>query len=245
MKEKKEKLKNIKVIKVIVWDMDGTLYGPDPQLLVAIKDTQLKILAKTKNKSIDQIKSLYLRMKKKYKSGTIVLNKLGCGSYKSILTITDNVITKEFIQKDPQLLEMFRSLSSFRHLILANKVRVATLRQLKWLGLNPKIFEKIFTIEDFGMTKPSPRPFKMVLDYTKLPAENHLMVGDRLEVDLIPAKKLGMKTCLVWHVKSASWRTTCLPRDTDKRRHFTGWRKSKIADVSIPTVYDIVDILEI
>lgn len=211
-------MKKLKNLKILVWDVDGTLYKPNPGLLALIEEAQFKILVKKKNISLADAKSLYLPLKKKYKSGTTVLYKEGSGSYQRILLITDKVVTKNFIKKDPRLLKIFSKLSSFRHLILANKTKPATIKLVKWLGLNPKIFEKIFTIEDFGVTKPSLKPFKMVLNYTKLLPKDHLMIGDRVEIDLLPAKKLGMKTCFVWG-------------------------KSDIADVSIPEIYDIVRVL--
>jgi len=39
--------------------------------------------------------------------------------------------------------------------------------------------------------------FQTVLDFTKRPGGEHLMIGDRPDVDLAPAKAIGMKTCLI------------------------------------------------
>lgn len=215
--------KKLQNIKILVWDLDGTLYRSIPELSALIKKKEVEILARHKNPPAVKATKLFDKLKRKYKSGTTALFKQGCGSYQEILTLTDNLITKQFIKEDSKLVRIFSKLGRFRHLILANKIRAAALRQIKWLGLNPKLFEKIFTIEDIAVTKPSLRPFKSVLEYTKLPPFEHLMIGDRVEVDLIPAKKLGMKTCLVWQKEPVA---------------------NKNIDITIPTIYDIVKILE-
>jgi len=63
------------------------------------------------------------------------------------------------------------------------------------LGLE-KYFE-IFTPRETKFLKPDPRAFLAVLEKLKIKPEETLMVGDELERDLIPAKKLGMETILI------------------------------------------------
>ena len=63
------------------------------------------------------------------------------------------------------------------------------------LGLE-KYFE-IFTPRETKFLKPDPRAFLAVLEKLKVKPEETLMVGDELERDLIPAKKLGMETILI------------------------------------------------
>jgi FMN phosphatase YigB (HAD superfamily) len=58
------------------------------------------------------------------------------------------------------------------------------------------------------------------MEKTGLPPVAHLMIGDRERVDLVPAKKLGMKTCLVWAAEP-----------------------SMVADITLPTVYDLSQVL--
>jgi len=63
------------------------------------------------------------------------------------------------------------------------------------LGLE-KYF-KIFTPRETKFLKPDPKAFLAVLKKLKVRPEETLMVGDELERDLIPAKKLGMETILI------------------------------------------------
>jgi 8-oxo-dGTP diphosphatase/putative hydrolase of the HAD superfamily len=48
--------------------------------------------------------------------------------------------------------------------------------------------------DDYGITKPDPRYFEAVLKKCNCKAEESVMVGDRIDKDVIPAKLAGMKT---------------------------------------------------
>jgi putative hydrolase of the HAD superfamily len=91
---------------------------------------------------------------------------------------------------------------------------------LSALGLNRNIFKEIVTSELVGVNKPKDGGFKYIMEKSGMDAALHLMVGDRELVDLAPAKALGMKTCLVWSLKP-----------------------SMVADITLPTVYDLSQVL--
>lgn len=50
--------------------------------------------------------------------------------------------------------------------------------------------------DDVGISKPDPEIFQMALEKASCSAENAVMVGDRLDNDIFPAKAMGFKT--VW-----------------------------------------------
>ncbi len=51
--------------------------------------------------------------------------------------------------------------------------------------------------EDLGVAKPDLLFFQMVLDGLGVPANSAVMVGDRLDADVLPAKTLGLRTIRV------------------------------------------------
>lgn len=63
------------------------------------------------------------------------------------------------------------------------------------LGLLKYINLVIASAED-GVVKPDLRIFEIVLNKADCKAEESVIVGDRLENDIVPANKIGMKT--VW-----------------------------------------------
>ena len=48
--------------------------------------------------------------------------------------------------------------------------------------------------DDYKTTKPDPRYFSQILEKWKCNTEESVMVGDRIDKDIIPAKMIGMKT---------------------------------------------------
>lgn len=71
-------------------------------------------------------------------------------------------------------------------------------RQEAWLRLCylqlHHVFDMVITYEDTGEYKPSPAPFRMVLDKMGIEPAEALMVGDWPERDIVGAAELGIKT---------------------------------------------------
>ena len=241
-------VKKLKNIKVLVWDVDGTLYQTPAEFYNQLHQFWVGEVKKKLGLSFEKAEKIYDQYKKKYLSSTLTLKVLGIGEEKEILVKSEEIVKgKKFIKKDPKLVGLFRKLKNFRHLVLRNGTRRETIARLELLGLIERekrgkylstersdrfypcleysgglgSFERVFgTVDAFDTVKPDEKVFKKILEYTKLPADQHLMIGDRVEVDLMPAKKLGMRTCLVWS-------------ESD----------NKNVDVSIKRIYDIINLL--
>ena len=78
--------------------------------------------------------------------------------------------------------------------IIANQVAGAEER-LKGFGLQ-KYFGVVVTSAELGVAKPDRAIFEKAMELAGCEAENAVMVGDRLDNDIIPAKAIGLTT--VW-----------------------------------------------
>jgi len=58
-------------------------------------------------------------------------------------------------------------------------------------------FAHQFTQDNFSITKPDPRYYEEILQAIGVDPQACIMVGDRIDKDIIPAKQLGMKTVLI------------------------------------------------
>lgn len=204
-------------IKVIVWDVDTTLYKDIPELSMAFRDGCIRVIAEAKNLSFPAAEELFEKERIKYNSSSLVFKTLGLDIKKIIPEIQRQIHKTDFIKPDPKLLPMFKSLKNFRHFIISNAMVEDDRATLKKLGVPVGIFERIITAQDCQEPKPDPEPFRFLLKITGLAPSQHVYIGDREKVDIAPAKKLGMKTILVWG-------------------------ESKIADLSLPTVYDVASV---
>lgn len=78
--------------------------------------------------------------------------------------------------------------------IIANQSVGSKQRLADW-GIG-KYFDLVIASAEAGVEKPNPEIFRIALKRANCLPENAVMVGDRTDNDIMPAKKLGMKT--VW-----------------------------------------------
>lgn len=78
--------------------------------------------------------------------------------------------------------------------IIANQ-KLGTAERLESWGLR-QYFEVIVASAEIGYAKPDKAIFEKAFELARCTAAESMMVGDRLDNDIIPAKSLGMKT--VW-----------------------------------------------
>lgn len=214
---------NIRNIHVLIWDFDGTLYKPIPDLWRDVREAEYHVIADhtewEREKVLAEFNALY---KVKLASATQVVAKLANISVMQAATEMEPYYDRtKYLARDEQLIALFQKFSAYTHYLLVNGIQKKISEALTTLGLSQSLFVEIVTSEIVGDNKPSPKGFLYILDKTKLPPEQHLMIGDRIDVDLTPAKTLGMKTCLV------TW---------GEAPHVSG-------DATVPTVYDLANLL--
>ncbi len=102
---------------------------------------------------------------------------------------------KELEQPYPFTEGVLQTLSERYHLgIIANQSAGSAQRLADW-GIG-RYFDLVLASAEAGVEKPNPAIFEMALRRAGCLPENAVMVGDRLDNDILPAKQLGMKT--VW-----------------------------------------------
>ena len=115
----------------------------------------------------------------------------------------------------------------FRLGIIANQL-TGTAQRLDAWGLL-KYFDVVAASAELGVAKPDKLIFEKALALAGCQPHNSVMVGDRLDNDIIPAKAFGMKT--VWIRKGLA---IYQPTDLGKN----------VADWIIDTLSDLKDIFE-
>ena len=107
----------------------------------------------------------------------------------------------ESITPDEELNLKIRQLQEkYNMIVLTNGKSYEQRMKLEKLGLE-NIF-KLYISGETHISKPKDKAFINVLESEGLSVDETMMVGDSLYHDIVPAKKLGLKTCLVekkWH----------------------------------------------
>lgn len=215
-------MQKISGVSVCIWDFDGTLYRPTPALTQAIIEADYELIMRhtgwDKAKTVEEFHKIY---KVKTPSSTETAAELaGISVQEAAIECELYKDRRPFLSRDQRLIDMFAKLTHYTHYFLVNGIQEKVRESLDVLGVSPDIFREFVTAEVVGVNKPQPDGFRYIMEKTGLPADAHLMIGDRVAVDLVPAKALGMKTCLVW---------------SDV--------KDSIADVVLPEVYGVVSVL--
>jgi len=209
-------------VKILIWDFDGTLYIPNQALWNEVREAEYRTIMEKRQWSHEQAVAEFERYYKKITpSATRAVAQIcGITTAEAAAIMERYYDRRTFLTRDEKLISLFQTLTHFTHFILANGVRHRIEETLEVLGVPKSTFQEILTAETTGENKPDDRGFRYIMEKTKLPAASHLMIGDREAVDLVPAKALGMHTCLVW---------------SDVL--------SPVADVTVKTVYDIAQLL--
>ncbi len=187
------------MIKHIWFDVDGTLTIHTPEFHKVHNALRYKTYADFIKKPVTkELMEEYETLYKKYGSNSAVFRSLGLPSdywQKYFNTIDEvkyfkpNIVVKKTLEqlKDKVPISIFTNVKPERN--------VSTLAAI---DVKPELFTYIITGDDIKERKPALDGFYLMIEKTKLPPGEILYVGDRVDVDIKPAKLVGMKTCLVW-----------------------------------------------
>ncbi len=115
----------------------------------------------------------------------------------------------------PETVEILRYLYEKGYLIgvIANQ-SLGTEKRLENWGIR-KYFISVTASAEEGIAKPDPEIFLRALKRSGGIAENSVMIGDRLDNDIAPAKALGIKTVWIKQGFSAYCSPTCTKEQPD------------------------------
>ena len=187
-------------IKKLGFDIDGTLYERNGemdnriQLKVAEKLLQIKPELECLEGALAFFKNEY---EKKFKGGRTILREAG---YTESSKVMDECLTTadimDLIKPDTKLTNLMLDLSKLYSLfIVTSNPRNLAIAKLERLGLKENTFEFLVCSEDGDKRKGI--AFNYALRQSRLPAINHLYIGDSPGSDIEPARTMGMHTILV------------------------------------------------
>ena len=198
---------NLRMIKVLVWDLDGTLFV-SPEAAHLMKQTFINMVAKQRGLSTRKAEGIF-SLKTKNLNWSRATSRLTGQPERKVLEGLENTIDRSIhIKRELKVVGILKKLGRFRHIVLTNASHENTISTLRLLGFagegKGKVspFEKIFSLDSVKSYKPRAKMFKQVVNYTHLPPNSHLMIGDSLTTDILPAKKLNFQTCLVGGYKT-------------------------------------------
>lgn len=203
-------------IKVILFDLDGTLLPMDQETFVkAYLGGMAKKLAPYGYNPEEMVKAIYAGMKAMTCNDGSTTNEeafwmaftgiLG-EKVKEDMPVFDDFYRNEFQQVKnicgflPEAAHTVRALKEkgYRVALATTPMfpSIATESRIRWAGLEPEDFEIFTTYENYHFCKPSLNYYKEVIEKLGVKAEECLMVGNDVGEDMV-TEELGMKVFLL------------------------------------------------
>jgi putative hydrolase of the HAD superfamily len=188
---------------LIIFDLDDTLI-----------DTTKKITPIMLKKAFDRLVELNVKIDNKIKAfnDLLTLDKTSFSSTKTLITFLDSLnVDKKFYDSviDEMSLNLDDNIKNFniknskeilsnlkkdyRLFLVTKGFKKFQLQKLKKAGLDTSYFSKIYITK-----KNKELFFKKIIDNNNINPKNVIVIGDKIDSDLKPAKKLG---CITIHMK--------------------------------------------
>lgn len=116
----------------------------------------------------------------------------------------------------PETVEVLKFLKAkYKIGVIANQSLGTADRLRQWDIL--QFIDLVIASAEEGVSKPDPRIFEIALERAGCKAENAVMIGDRIDNDVVPAKKMGMKTVWIRQGGGGLWQL----QDPEQQPDFT------------------------
>ena len=172
----------LKDIEWLFFDVGSTLINEEKAYEHRMRDME-----GAANKSYEEIYELAINFYKENKKGDLEVTKL-LGLPKQKWYFEDEVLYKETESCLEQLSKKYKIG------VIANQ-ELGTAERLQQHGIL-KYIDLVIASAEEGVAKPDPKIFEIALERSGCKAENAMMIGDRIDNDIVPAKKMGMKA--IW-----------------------------------------------
>lgn len=212
---------NRDIIKLVGFDLDQTLYKETAVTRRVYRDALYKLLAESLKIPYSEAKKRFLKSYEVLGSGTEAVRVMGIKNpEKFSAEVSTRAQQHLYLKRDERLVRLIQYLKSrYTLFLITASGEEASCLKLEKMGLSP---EYDFKYRIFGDSphggKTIGRSFRRMVELSRRKPQEHLYVGDREATDIIPAQKVGMQTAMAWH-------------------------KSRIADIELPTIYDLKKII--
>ena len=196
-------LKNLTNIKIIGFDLDGTLYPSSSSIDNLVREEiAKKILIKRPDfKTLESARNFFEERYLELGTGAKVLQEIGYKDPSAIMNeCLANAEVVDLIEPNLDLVNLLKKISfKYKLYLLTSSPKELSIRKLLKLGIPLELFNFTFWGDDLDVgSKSRGDAFNYVVKKTGIDFSKHLYIGDRLNSDILPAKKLGMKTVAVY-----------------------------------------------
>lgn len=183
-----------------VWfDMDGTLTVHTPEFDEVHNALRYKAYSDVIGRPVDDALAMeFEELYKKYASNSAVFTSLGKPS-NFWMQYYATIDQDKYYEPIPDVYETVDKLRKIVPVSLFTNDQLSNAsKTLAVVGVDMSWFTHVVSGDDIANRKPALDGFHLMIERSGIPAEQILYVGDRIGVDIVPAKAVGMLSCLVY-----------------------------------------------
>jgi len=191
-------------IRMICFDVDGTLYRDIGRVWEAVKPLAIDLVVQETGIKRDRVEDDFDREYLRVGSSTKVLKRFGINPKEFFKKKLETMDLTKVIDRNEWTVTGVRRLKEkgYRVSILSNGSLRVVKKKLAAIGLKEDDFEFVLTSDELGVSKPSRAAFEAVVGESgrmgdRLRYDQILYVGDREDIDIVGAKNAGMKAVLI------------------------------------------------
>ncbi len=202
-------------IKAVGFDLDQTLYGNTPEIQARVRGEIYNFISSTLDIPWERARERFEEAYKRIGEGGRTLESLGIqqGSER-LRDCLARANVAQVLSRDEKLIQLMGRLNTnyFTFLITESREDDAR-RKLAALGLSADQFDFTAFWDSTELRKHTGTIFPKIFRRSHYAPEEHLYCGDKMNDDIFPAKKAGLKTVLVGSENSQA--DYCLPKIHD------------------------------
>ena len=182
--------------------MGGTLYRETPAFNEIHDKLRYETYAAITGAPLAEAEARYQELYARYGSNSAVFTSLGKPSDFWQRTF-DNMDLAAVLEPDLTVTQTITELSKYVPVSLFTNFKKDKIEAvLKLLNISQGIFTFELSGDDITKRKPDLEGFEKMVGLSNLSPHELLYVGDRIDVDIKPAKAVGMKTALLWQTSA-------------------------------------------
>ncbi|MDP2946493.1 MAG: HAD hydrolase-like protein [Nanoarchaeota archaeon] len=190
------------MIKVIGFDLDGTLYENDERIQKRVRKKIYEKVSEICGIPIEKSRKLFEKFYTETSRGSAAIAKITdfygrkIGERDVVQEALEEADTSDLITKNYRLVDMLDRISKSRSIdLLTSSTEINANRKLELLGIFHNAFEYVLTSEDGS--KSNGEKYQKWMRLRNLWPTEHLYVGDNKKQDIDVPKSLGIRTCFI------------------------------------------------
>lgn len=186
------------MIKLIIFDQDGTFYSPNHKLAKVLRDKTKEWIKKVLKIERNELESLYLKLPSKYPNPLDGFSSIGLRAKDYMNNVFDEINPPKYLRENKKLINILKELEIDLYVVTIASIKYSKKLQ-RILGIK-KLIKKTYSLgEKYPRIKTKLEIYEKIRSKNNLKRKEVLIVGDNYPLDLKDASGKGYPCVLIYN----------------------------------------------